>query len=104
MVANLALAIVILVVIIVQTAFNAWQGKLIIYPSPKRNQADQCCTDYSTGRVMNSITGMLPASVQVIRDSIEQEILAQDLVLGDIVRRPPIRPLVHGLDLTCTAS
>ncbi|KAG7529951.1 hypothetical protein FFLO_05307 [Filobasidium floriforme] len=65
-VANLALAIVILVVIVVQTAFNAWQ-------------------DYSTGRVMNSISGMLPSSVQVIRDSVEQEILAQDLVLGDIV-------------------
>ena len=29
-VANLALAIVILVVIVVQTAFNAWQGKSII--------------------------------------------------------------------------
>jgi len=41
--------------------------------------------DYSTGRVMNSISGMLPSSVQVVRDSVEQEILAQDLVLGDIV-------------------
>lgn len=37
---------------------------------------------------MNSITGMLPSSVQVIRDSIEKEIPAQDLVLGDIVSRP----------------
>jgi hypothetical protein len=34
---------------------------------------------------MSSITGMLPSSVQVLRDGIEKEVAAQDLVLGDIV-------------------
>jgi len=33
--ANLALAVVILVVIILQTAFNAWQGKSLIMRGPK---------------------------------------------------------------------
>ncbi|WVQ84457.1 hypothetical protein IAT38_006609 [Cryptococcus sp. DSM 104549] len=64
--ANLALAVVLLIVIALQTAFNAWQ-------------------DYSTGRVMASITGLLPSSVLVIRDNHQQSIAARDLVPGDIV-------------------
>jgi magnesium-transporting ATPase (P-type) len=44
---------------------------------------------------MNSISGMLPSSVQVIRDSVEQEILAQDLVLGDIVSWPSDRYVLY---------
>lgn len=46
---NLALAVVLLVVIAVQAFFNAWQ-------------------DYSTGRVLASISGMLPSDVLVLRE------------------------------------
>lgn len=46
---NLALAVVLLVVVLLQAAFNAWQ-------------------DYTTGRVMSSISGMLPSDVLVCRD------------------------------------
>ncbi|ORY33508.1 hypothetical protein BCR39DRAFT_520515 [Naematelia encephala] len=63
---NLALAVVILIVIVVQTAFNAWQ-------------------DFSTSRVMASIAGMLPSDVLVLRDGTHRHIAAKDLVTGDIV-------------------
>ncbi|WWC64599.1 uncharacterized protein I303_107210 [Kwoniella dejecticola CBS 10117] len=64
--ANLALAFVLLIVIIVQTAFNAWQ-------------------DFSTGRVMASISGLLPSAVLVLRNSIQTQLPAKDLVPGDII-------------------
>lgn len=64
--ANLALAVVLLIVVVLQTAFNAWQ-------------------DYSTGRVMASISGMLPKEVVVLRDGHEMKIPASDLVPGDFV-------------------
>jgi len=48
-VANLALAVVLLIVIGIQAFFNAWQ-------------------DYSTGRVMASIFGMLPTDILVTRE------------------------------------
>ncbi|KIM77897.1 hypothetical protein PILCRDRAFT_11576 [Piloderma croceum F 1598] len=64
---NLALAIVLLVVIAVQAIFNAWQ-------------------DFSTSRVMASISGMLPADVLVIRDGHTSKIPATELVTGDIVK------------------
>ncbi|RSH91845.1 hypothetical protein EHS25_009215 [Saitozyma podzolica] len=63
---NLALAVVLLIVIVVQTAFNAWQ-------------------DFSTGRVMASIAGMIPAEVIALRDGAQVHIPAKDLVPGDIV-------------------
>lgn len=66
-VANLALAIVLLVVIAIQSFFNAWQ-------------------DYSTGRVMASISGMLPTEILVFRDGSLQKLPAADLVAGDIVQ------------------
>ncbi|KAF7436089.1 hypothetical protein PC9H_002915 [Pleurotus ostreatus] len=64
--ANLALAVVLLIVIAIQAAFNAWQG-------------------WSTSRVMTSITGMLPSDVLVTRDGQPFKILAAELVFGDIV-------------------
>ncbi|WRT70258.1 uncharacterized protein IL334_007253 [Kwoniella shivajii] len=64
--ANLALAVVLLVVNAVQTAFNAWQ-------------------DYSTGRVMASISGLLPSSVLVLRNSSKAHLPAKELVPGDII-------------------
>jgi sodium/potassium-transporting ATPase subunit alpha len=78
-VSNLALAIVILVVITIQTIFvctglvgshtngqNAWQ-------------------DFSTGRTMASIAGMLPSDVDVLRDGRQTTMPAKDLVVGDLV-------------------
>jgi len=64
--ANLALAVVLLVVEIVQASFNAWQ-------------------DWSTSQVMASIGGMLPSDTMVIRDGVESKIPSRDLVPGDIV-------------------
>lgn len=65
-VANLALAVILLIVIVIQTAFNAWQ-------------------DWSTSRVMASITNMLPQEVAVLRDGAQVKVLAKELVPGDIV-------------------
>jgi sodium/potassium-transporting ATPase subunit alpha len=63
---NLALAVVLLVVVFFQAAFNAWQ-------------------DFSTSRVMDSIKGMLPADVVVLRDGVQTSLPAASLVPGDIV-------------------
>jgi sodium/potassium-transporting ATPase subunit alpha len=65
-VANLALAVVLLIVIAIQACFNAWQGKFTALNSA-RITTDHL-TDYSTGRVMASIFGMLPTDVLVRRD------------------------------------
>ncbi|KAN0129017.1 sodium-potassium ATPase [Lactarius tabidus] len=63
---NLALAVVLLVVVLLQAIFNAWQ-------------------DFSTSRVMSSIQGMLPADVIVLRDGKQITIPAASLVPGDLV-------------------
>ena len=63
---NLALAVVLLVVVFLQAAFNAWQ-------------------DFSTSRVMASIEGMLPADVIVLRDGVQTSLPAASLVPGDLV-------------------
>lgn len=47
---NLALAIVLLIVLLLQAVFNAWQ-------------------DFSTSRVMSSIKNLLPSTVTVVRGS-----------------------------------
>ncbi|KAF4839603.1 Sodium/potassium-transporting ATPase subunit alpha-A [Colletotrichum siamense] len=65
-VANLALAIVLLAVFFIQAAFNMWQ-------------------DWSSSRVMNSIKTMLPDNCMVIRDSNQVELLADQIVPGDIL-------------------
>jgi sodium/potassium-transporting ATPase subunit alpha len=64
--ANLALAIVLLAVFFIQAAFNAWQ-------------------DWSSSRVMASITAMLPESCLLIRDSTQTTVSAPDIVPGDVV-------------------
>ncbi|PBP17187.1 Na,H/K antiporter P-type ATPase [Diplocarpon rosae] len=64
--ANLALAIVPLAVFFIQAAFNAWQ-------------------DWSSSRVMASITTMLPDSCLVLRDSARVTVMAHDIVPGDII-------------------
>ena len=63
---NLALAIVLAVVFVVQAAFNAWQ-------------------DFSSSRVMNSITGMLPDNCLLLRDGNQVTVMAPEVVPGDIL-------------------
>jgi sodium/potassium-transporting ATPase subunit alpha len=65
-VANLALAIVLLAVWVIQAAFNAWQ-------------------DFSTSRVMSSITGMMPEDCIVLRDNTNLSIPAAEIVPGDVL-------------------
>ncbi|KAK0207703.1 hypothetical protein IW262DRAFT_1498522 [Armillaria fumosa] len=64
--ANLALAVVLLLVIVIQAVFNAWQ-------------------DFTTSCTMNSITAMLPVDVLVTRDGNTIKVPGPELVLGDIV-------------------
>ncbi|KAL0576968.1 hypothetical protein V5O48_005010 [Marasmius crinis-equi] len=72
--ANLALAVVLLIVIVIQAIFNLWQGKLTV------------ASDYSTGRVMASIKNMLPSEIVVIRDGQVHKMPASELVSGDLVQ------------------
>lgn len=64
---NLAMAILVLIVILLQASFSAFQ-------------------DWSTKRVMNSILGLLPAEALVLRDERLVRLPASDLVSGDIVQ------------------
>ena len=65
-IANLALGIVLIAVFFIQAAFNGWQ-------------------DWSSSRVMQSITEMLPESTILLRDGSRVEISATELVPGDVV-------------------
>ncbi|EFR00901.1 hypothetical protein MGYG_03904 [Nannizzia gypsea CBS 118893] len=64
--ANLALAIVLLAVFFIQAGFNAWQ-------------------DWSSSRVMASITTMLPDDCTAVRDSATVVMSAVELVPGDVI-------------------
>ena len=64
--ANLALAIVLLAVFFIQAGFNAWQ-------------------DWSSSRVMASITTMLPDNCVLLRDGGQVTIVASDIVPGDFL-------------------
>jgi sodium/potassium-transporting ATPase subunit alpha len=66
-IANLALAIVLLAVFFIQAAFNAWQ-------------------DWSSSRVMASITAMLPESCIVLRNGAQATVPALDIVPGDVIQ------------------
>ncbi|KAJ4865636.1 e1-E2 ATPase domain-containing protein [Trichoderma breve] len=65
-VANLALGIVLAIVWLAQAAFNAWQ-------------------DFSSSRVMKSITGMLPEDCSVLRDGSKRLVPASEVVPGDLL-------------------
>ncbi|OAT01112.1 H+/K+-exchanging ATPase [Blastomyces dermatitidis ER-3] len=65
--ANLALAIVLASVFVIQAAFNAWQ-------------------DWSSSRVMASITTMLPDECMVVRENGQEWTTATELVPGDVVK------------------
>ncbi|KAJ5683015.1 hypothetical protein N7462_006180 [Penicillium macrosclerotiorum] len=64
---NLAMAILVIIVIVLQASFSAFQ-------------------DWSTKRVMNSILGLLPSEALVLRDEKLIRLPASDLVTGDIVQ------------------
>ena len=64
---NLGLAILVIIVIILQASFSAFQ-------------------DWSTARTMKSILNLLPAETAVVRDGCSSKISATDLVVGDIVK------------------
>ncbi|KAF3760352.1 calcium ATPase [Cryphonectria parasitica EP155] len=64
--ANLALAIVLVAVFLIQAGFNMWQ-------------------DWSSGRVMASIKNMLPDECHVVRDGTQRTLFANDLVPGDVL-------------------
>ncbi|KAI9281009.1 hypothetical protein BC943DRAFT_310639 [Umbelopsis sp. AD052] len=66
-VVNLALAILVIIVILLQASFSAFQ-------------------DWSTSRVMNSILNLLPSECLVIRSGVPTKMTAGNLVIGDIVQ------------------
>ncbi|PYI03239.1 Na/K ATPase alpha 1 subunit [Aspergillus sclerotiicarbonarius CBS 121057] len=65
-VTNLAMAILVIIVIVLQASFSAFQ-------------------DWSTSRVMKSILGLLPAEALVLREETLIRLPATDLVAGDVV-------------------
>ncbi|KAH8660117.1 hypothetical protein BX600DRAFT_383393 [Xylariales sp. PMI_506] len=84
---NLALAILVIIVILLQAVFSGFQ-------------------DWSTQRTMKSILGLLPSDTQVLRDGKLMEVPTSELVSGDIVNlkmgnRVPadIRILTHSGDI-----
>lgn len=64
---NLALAILVIIVILLQAGFSAFQ-------------------DWSTQRTMKSITDLLPSEALVLRDGQLNKMAATELVAGDIVQ------------------
>ncbi|OOQ83154.1 putative Na/K ATPase alpha 1 subunit [Penicillium brasilianum] len=64
---NLAMAILVIIVIVLQATFSAFQ-------------------DWSTKRVMNSILNLLPAEALVMRDEKFIRLPATELVTGDIIQ------------------
>ena len=64
---NLAMAILVIIVILLQASFSAFQ-------------------DWSTKKVMNSILSLLPAEALVLRDGRLTRLPATELVTGDIVQ------------------
>jgi sodium/potassium-transporting ATPase subunit alpha len=80
--ANLALAIVLAIVWIVQALFSFMQGNIIRLVT---------CTlvdvllDWSSSRVMASIKDMLPDESIVIRNGAQQSIISTNIVPGDIL-------------------
>ncbi|OAA64349.1 cation-transporting ATPase pma1 [Niveomyces insectorum RCEF 264] len=63
---NLALAVLIIIVILLQAGFSGFQ-------------------DWSTQRTMKSIFDLLPSETLVLRDGVQQKLPASELVSGDVV-------------------
>jgi sodium/potassium-transporting ATPase subunit alpha len=65
-IANLALSIVLLAVFFIQAAFNTWQ-------------------DWSSSRVMASISTMLPDDCLILRDGTHVTVIVSEIAPGDIL-------------------
>jgi sodium/potassium-transporting ATPase subunit alpha len=63
---NLAIGILLVIVILLQAAFTAFQ-------------------DWSSNQVMKSIKNLLPSKAVVIRDGVESTVKLEDIVTGDLV-------------------
>jgi sodium/potassium-transporting ATPase subunit alpha len=63
---NLALGVMLIIVILIQALFNAFQ-------------------DWSSNKVMKSIKNLLPSKAVVVRGGVEQTIASEDIVIGDLV-------------------
>ena len=83
-VSNLALGIVLFIVAALQAFFNAWQVHFISPPPSAKTHLTR--QDWSTSRVIASISGMLPSEVVVFRGGNWLSILASELVPGDLVQ------------------
>lgn len=64
--ANLSLGVVLIIIFFLQASFNAWQ-------------------DYSSSRVMDSISTMVPEDTLVIREGVKEEMPTSGLVPGDCI-------------------
>jgi sodium/potassium-transporting ATPase subunit alpha len=83
-IANLALAIVLAIVWVIQATFAFYQGTEMM--APNRNCTNSCfLEDWSTSRVMSSIKTMLPDDCIVVRNGTQTEIPAAELVPGDVL-------------------
>jgi sodium/potassium-transporting ATPase subunit alpha len=84
-IANLALAIVLAIVFVIQAAFNFWQGTNPLRTSG-HNRPTNNMPDWSTSRVMSSIKNMLPDQCIVLRDGQQKEVVGTEIVPGDVLR------------------
>jgi sodium/potassium-transporting ATPase subunit alpha len=81
-VANLALAIVLAIVWIIQAAFAFYQGRFCLgkFSNPTKHSLD-----WSSSRVMSSIKNLMPDNCIVLRDGTRKEVVATELVPGDLL-------------------
>jgi magnesium-transporting ATPase (P-type) len=66
---------------------SLFRPSLYVYPGLVRSYTDgqNAWQDFSTGRTMASIAGMLPSDVDVLRDGRQMTMPAKELVVGDLV-------------------
>jgi sodium/potassium-transporting ATPase subunit alpha len=82
-VANLALGIVLAIVFFAQAAFSFMQGTHFFHLYPAI--ISHANTDWSSSRVMASITTMLPDQCTVLRDGASQNVPGSEIVPGDVL-------------------
>ena len=82
-VANLALGIVLAIVFFAQALFSFAQGECSFHHCPAI--ISHVDTDWSSSRVMASITVMLPDQSTVLRDGTPQSVTGSQIVPGDVL-------------------
>lgn len=85
-VANLALAIVLAIVFVVQVFFAFFQGTFSSHLRKTCSFVADSDSDWSSSRVMASITNMLPDRVLVLRNGSQTQIDGTELVPGDVIK------------------